>query len=250
MWLVLCPTHDLSAIWAYERLKERGLSPLEIVAAETLGCSLRWEHRLGAEGVRVTIDLADGRTIEGDRVRGVLNRLQAAPLDALAVAEPGDVDYASQELYAFFLSWLHALPGVVLNPPTPQGLCGRWRHVSEWLVLAARAGLPTPDYRWSPAETTNENGFGPTRLAPPGARTTTVFVVDQQVVGNTVPEAHLSAARRLARSTGSPLLGIDFSQTPSGDWLFAGASSIPDLTAGGEALIDALYETLETEETA
>ena len=32
-------------------------------------------------------------------------------------------------------NWLNALPGPLLNQPTPQGLCGNWRHPSAWAVL-------------------------------------------------------------------------------------------------------------------
>ena len=139
MWLVLCASTDVSALWAAQGLNARGLEPLEVVSAEMLAQSQRWEHRVGAKGVTIDITQADGRRLRSDTVRGVLNRLVSVPYAPLLLAHPADRDYASQELTAFFLSWLYALSLPVINRPTPQGLAGQWRHRSEWLWLAAQA---------------------------------------------------------------------------------------------------------------
>src|SRR5262245_39541024 len=91
-------------------------------------------------------------------------------------------EYASQELAAFCLSWLYALPSPVINRATPQGLAGQWRHRSEWLWLAAHAGLPTSLYRTT-SEAPRDEQDGSGRLVPPDTPVQTVFVVADQVVG-------------------------------------------------------------------
>jgi hypothetical protein len=111
-----------------------------------LAQSQRWEHR-GAKGVTIDITQADGRRLHNDTIRGVLNRLVSVPYAPLLLAHPADREYASQEHTAFFVSRLYALSLPVINRPTPQGLAGQWRHRSEWLWLAAHAGLPTPRYQ-------------------------------------------------------------------------------------------------------
>src|SRR6266568_3968496 len=110
MYLVLGSSDDPSVQWVVHGLQARGLAPLEWVSAEMLARALRWEHSLGAAGVRLAVTLADGRTIHSDAIRGVVNRLVSVPTEGLHAAHPLDRDYAVQELAAFFLSWLHALP--------------------------------------------------------------------------------------------------------------------------------------------
>jgi hypothetical protein len=96
----------------------------------------------------------------------VLNRLVSVPDEMLRPAHPQDRDYVTQELTAFFLSWLYSLPPPVLNRPAPHGLCGSWRHRSQWVWLAARAGLPTPSYRQTSFDPGNERDWQESLLPP------------------------------------------------------------------------------------
>jgi hypothetical protein len=72
----------------------------------------------------------------------------------------------------------------------------------------------------------------------------TVFVVAGRVVATSVPLSVQQGCRRLAELTGTELLGIDLAVSPTGTWMFAGASPWPDLRRGGEALLDVLTEVL------
>ena len=54
----------------------------------------------------------------------------------------------------------------------------------------------------------------------------------------------VEACRELASLAGVPLLGVDFAPDGSCGWQFIGASVMPDLITGGDALIDALIEVL------
>jgi hypothetical protein len=59
-----------------------------------------------------------------------------------------------------------------------------------------------------------------------------------------LPDELREPCRRLASLAGATLLGIDFAPDDEGDWQFTGASVMPDLITGGDALIDALAEAL------
>jgi hypothetical protein len=208
------------------------------VTADVLVTALRWEHRLSSAGVTARVTLADGRLIDTDQTRGVLNRLVALPDAHLRLAAPRDREYARQEFLALFLSWLQTLPGPVLNRPTPQGLSGPWLHDGEWACLAAKAGLPTGPFLQSSA-----NGEGqPGEKKPQPIKT--VFVVGDRVIGRAIPARIQEGSRQLARAAGVALLGISFGESPADPWVFAAASPLPDLRLGGKELLAALITGL------
>lgn len=246
MWLVLCASNDAAALWAYQGLKARGLAPLELVKAEMLEYDVRWEHRVGAEGALVNITLSDGRKIRSDTIRGVLNRLLWVPSEHLLQVHPGDREYATQELFAFFMSWLYALPQPVLNRPSPRGISGQWRDVSEWVWLAGKAGLATPDYRRSSRDYIVKMGVE-RRVVPIDTPVNTVIVVERHVVGAPAPPDIRESAQRLAELARTELLGVEFADGPAGPWTFAGATTFPDLRLGGQALLDVLASVLKGE---
>ncbi len=245
MWLVLCHSGDVAALWLYNGLRQRGLKPLQLVSAEVLACSRLWEHRLAAGHTTVDITLHDGRAIHGDGLRGVVNRLVAVPMDLWRRASPADRAYVLQELTAFYVSWLMALPCPVLNRPSPLGLAGAWRHQSHWVWLAARAGLRTPDYIQSSQNPIDRPGALRRRSPPPKVKT--VLVIGDRVVGGQPPGALLAGCLELARVSGSGILGVDFADGPEGEWTFVGATPLPDLRLGGEAALDALMIALHRE---
>jgi hypothetical protein len=216
---------------------------VDIVTAPVLEAALTWRHGISADGAAgVAIQLADGRRISSDEPAGVLNRISHVPRSRVDRVGGADSDYAAMEMNALFLSWLEALPGPLVNPPTPQGLCGRWRHPSEWAVLAARVGLGAAPYRQS-----HDSDPDSAWLVPPRPGATTVFAVgDSAVAAPHVPSHARDGCVRLARLAGEVLLGVDLIQGPAGIWQATGASPTPDLTRGGEPLIDALAHVLSS----
>jgi hypothetical protein len=241
MKLVLCSSNDVSAHWAFNGLKRRGVDGLEIVYSESLPFSLTWEHRLNDRGAMIRITLPDGRLIDGDEVDGMLNRMMMVP--ALPAHHSPDADYANQEFSALFLSWLYSIPGPVINRATPQGLCGQWRHISEWVWLAGRAGLPVQPYRQSSSDQINEM-ITERRLFPYGTPTRTLIAVNDVVCGAELPLEAQNGCTRLTRLAGTSLLGIELAQTQKQDWVFAGATPMPDLRYGGEAFLNQLASAL------
>ena len=239
MIIVLCDETDASALWATAALQQRGLSPM-VLTDSTLAAMRGWRHTIGADGARISLQLPDGRTLEGGDMSGVLNRLTFLPRAWTRAVSGSDRDYALQEMLAFYVSWLHVLRAPKLNPPTPQGLCGNMRHASAWAVLAIRAGLPVLPYRQSCGDDPAAAWRG---SALAGIQT--VFVVANEVVGPAeIVELHQESCLRLAETAGSPLLGIDFARDPDDGWRMTTASVVPNLTSGGEALADALAEAL------
>lgn len=234
MWLILCHADDLAALWAYHGLQARGLAPLELVSAECLAFSLFWEQRLGANPTMFRVTLGDGRSLDSDRIFGVLNRIQFAPTSHWNGATQKDQDYVRQEMGAFYLSWLHALPGPVLNPATALGLSGAWRKPAQWRKLAAQAGLATSEYR----------SESPTVQPNPSHRS--VITVGSTVTGAGIPGDVEAGCRSLSALSSTPLLGCDFEVCADGAWRFTGANTHPDLRGGGPALLDALLSALVT----
>jgi hypothetical protein len=238
MLLVLCDENDVSALWAAGALRARGLSPTVLTGAD-LAAAQRWEHRVGMGTVGCEIVLCNGVVLRSREVHAVLNRLPTVPWTWQRHIGGADRDYAIQEMYAFYLSWLHGLPGRKLNPPTPQGLCGNPRHPSVWAALAARAGLPMSPFR----QTSEDDPELHWRETPPSAAT--LHVVGARVVGpQSLVQSHEQACLRLSRAAGAPLLGVDFLSNPDGVWRMAHASIMPNLSCNGNELADALAEEL------
>ncbi len=239
MWLMICSAEDVSALWAYQGLRARGLHPLELLTAEMLTNRAKWVHTVGVDGAHFNVTLADGRVIDNRYVNGVVNRLTHVPLQHLRGAP--DYEYASQEYTAFFMSWLKALPAPVFNGADSQGLSGPWRHVSEWVCLAAEAGLPTTTYTQ-----TSHDDFDETaqmrRSVPDGTPTMMVVALGDRVFGQPLPPDLTAGCRELARISNTPLLGIEFTvgQSPA----FVSATPMPDLRLGGELLLDELARKL------
>jgi len=249
MWLVLCETHDAAAAWAHSSLRARGLAPLEILSAEQLALSEFQEHRLEAARTTLRFRTEGGLQVDGQRLRGIVNRLWTVPTGHWRQASQADQGYVQQELFAFFLSWLHALPCPVLNRPTPQGLCGQWRQESEWAWLARQAGLPVAPYRQTSRDSVDESR-GERRLVPAGALVQTAIVVGGRVVGAAVPPEIAAGCVRLSQLARTALLGVDLIGSAGAGWRFAGASPTPDLRLGGEPLVDALMHELRHLERA
>jgi hypothetical protein len=236
MTLILCEPGDASAAWAAAELQQRG-HDARILFGSTLAAAVRWEHRVDASSAGVSITLADGRILSSAAPVPILNRLAFVPTAQLRAAAGADYGYAVQELYAFYLSWLHAWPAPVINRPAPQGLSGSYRHPSQWALLAAEAGLKARPWEQS-SDDDPELGW----TAPAGEAT--AFAVGGEIVLPPVlPADYEAPCRKLAARAGTALLGIAFVRD-GGDWLMSGATPVPELMLGGAPLADALARAL------
>lgn len=238
-WLVLCEPYDLAALWAYRGLRRRGLDPIAVVTTPVLASALRVQHRQTTSGARVCIELADGRVLDSAHLRGVLNRMTMPWTEHWWSHGPTDAQYAESELTAFHLGWLADLEAPVLNPPSPFGLGGALRHPVEWAVLASRTGLPVSEtvVRGGTCSDDDANLIEPRHAM-------TAVVIGRHVCGPALPDGWADGCRALARLAGVPLLGVWVEVDPNAGPRFGGATPLPDLFAGGSALLDALAEAL------
>lgn len=246
MWLVLCSSSDSSGLWVYEGLRQLGVAPIELVLSDWLAYGSVWEHRLDASGTHLKITLPGGRVVCSSRVRGAINRLLMPAPGIAEQAAASDKEYAQAELQAFYLSWLNGLPGVVINRPTPIGLCGSWYHPSEWAYRASRAGLPVAAYRQS-AHDAPDHCYR-SRL-PEGAARLNLIAFRGEVFGGErrerLPETLVRSCARLAANAKAELLGIELYAAEDGAWTFANATPCPDLSAGGKSLLQSLAQAMK-----
>lgn len=242
MFLILCSSSDVPALWASHGLQAMGLHPVSLVTPEVLSSATTLEHRVGSEGTSISFKFMNGYGISDHNIRGVLNRLPGPPWEIINRFAPADRDYALQEMTAFYLSWLNSLSCPMLNRPTPQGLSGRWFHASELVLLAHQAGLATPTYRQSGGDGADA-GYKP--LAPPQARIERVIVLGDEVFGAQPPADVREGCCKLAKLCRTPLLGIDFYATASHPWTISHATPLPDFQAGGTRLLQRLTQVLQ-----
>jgi hypothetical protein len=236
MTFILCEPGDASAIWAAAELRQRG-HDAQILFGSALAGAVGWDHRIEGRDASIRITLADGRILSSEAPAPILNRLAFVPTAGLRAAAGADYGYAVQEVFAFYLSWLHAWPGPVLNRPSPQGLSGSYRHPSQWAQLAARAGLPA-----RPWEQSSSDSPELAWMAPPG-EAIAFAVGGETVLPPALPAAFAKPCARLSALAGTGLLGIAFVRDGDG-WTMSGATPVPDLMLGGAALADALARAL------
>lgn len=234
MWLILCDPQDHPAIWAYGRLCERGLTPLEVVTPHELLCALESAHRVDADGASFDLLLADGRRLRSTEIRGVVNRVTWLPTEALATATEEDRLYAVAEWAAILASWFTCVRSVTLGSGSGGGLFGNWRPEMEWQQLAARAGLDVVPQRFS------THHVEP--ASPPATRS--VLVLGEHVFGASEWPEVAAGCASVARLVGAELLGVDLDATDSRCPRFAGVVPLPDLTLGGDKFIDVLHTAL------
>ena len=204
-----------------------------VLSPELLHYGTGWTHRVGNRAAAsVRFVLADGTRIDGRGIRGVLNRLAVLPPELVDQFASADRVYALQEWTAFHISWLACLTVPVLNRPVMQGLCGAWRHRSEWTWLAGQAGLETYPCRL--------DSTSPAEQAPPLVRGRTVFVIDGQATDETLPPSVAAACGNLGTLAETRLIGVDLD---ADSLRFVSASPRPDLRLGGDALVEALAST-------
>ncbi len=235
MWVILADRTDPTAWWAKQGLAAHGLESVELLTVEELAGATRWVHTVASDGAWFEARLPDGRVLHSEDLAGALNRIRHLPATVVAPIEPSDRDYVTQELHAFFLSWITAIHGPVLNRATPQGLGGSWRHPSEWARLAGLCGLPHRTYHSGD----HLDGL-PHPLAGSGPL---AIVIGDRVVGDQLAADLEAGCVALARRARTPLLGIRFAWAPEG-LEFVGADPVPPLEHGGDDALEALVLAL------
>lgn len=223
MWLVLAHASDQTVLALTERwpLAARLVTPADVCA----------------EGWILEIDgAAEGSpsAMQPSAVTGVITRLGGIGPADLPSVHATDRGYAAAELGAFLLAWLDGCPVPVINRPEPGSLNGPAWSPAQWVLAAHQAGLPvvplrlgsSPGFAGDPSPA---NGGG---VSPEGV---TIMVVGDRVIGDVHPSLGEGAVR-LARSAGTPLLGVTLDGVAAAS-RFVEASVCPALsTQAAEAL--------------
>lgn len=239
MRVVLAHGADASAFTLGERLAHCTGERVEPIVVESLSAELtRWQQRLGSAEV-VELELADGRRLRSGAISGVLNRMLQAPGSLMLRASP-DANYAMSEMSAFSASWVRKLSACIVNEPTPQGLCGRWRSTLAWRSLALSAGLPIERLELDSSSPQEE----PPTSTLSGSRN--ILAIGGDAFGANLGLEIRAAIKTFARLADTPLLGLRFSGSRADgvDWRFLDATPYPDLSTAGDDAVRALAKLL------
>lgn len=267
MFVVISHPGDRVATRAAAALAARvGADEVALVRVEELTLAARWTHLQEGGRTRTVVRLPGGRAIDSDAVDGVVNRIRRVV--GPRFRRGADSQYATMEVFALLLSWLASLPCRVVNPPSPRGLAGEERSLTEWLRLAGAAGLParrlratTDGRRFSvpgreaypspagdrlggePLHPSVPVGPRPALFADPVGERRRVTVVGERLFGAPSP-TWADGCRRVARAAGCELLALDLGRRldASRDWVVCGGDPLPEALAPGE--VEALADLL------
>ena len=235
--VILCDPGDDAALWLHDTLRDLGLCRIDLVSVGQLVYSTRIVHQLSDAVERGEIHLSDGRTLRPEAIRGLVNRVNFLPtrhFDNVATADQG---YATEELSAFFLAWLDAIPGRVINPPLPFSLNGGDFPIATVMHCAATAGLPTGGWhaRAHESEAETSSSIEPTHV---------VIVFVGILFGPILPRDLQDACRRLAILLGLPLMQVALRRLRTGEWRFMSVTGNADFRLGGSGLAAAIGREL------
>jgi hypothetical protein len=163
-------------------------------------------------------------------------------------AVPAERDYASAELHAFMLGWLHSLRVPVRNRPAATFLGGPAPHGIVAAAAAAAAGLAFAGVEIGtdePLGATDAIAGAAWRAAGPTATARHVVCLDGRIVGSEAPHEVCRAVGTFARLVGAQdaLIGVDFADDGR-RWWYAGMTPLPRLSTAGTAIVDHLVRTL------
>jgi hypothetical protein len=148
--------------------------------------------------------------------------------------------YAQQEYQAFVASWLQAFDGLLYNPPVVNNLSGIHPEKAEWLSLAERSGFSIPANAFYVDDT---NRVAATVQLDTRDKMQTAVVLDNEVVN--APSQYHDACLLLSKRTRLPLLCIYFVVTHTGEYVFAGATGMPDFQHLPPAFLSLLHHKIE-----
>jgi hypothetical protein len=247
MWLVISEPSDESGIWAYQKLSERGLGPIDLIAPEELSYLRSCEYEITSDYSNFEFVLFNGKTIKSEDIQGILNRFYY--VHTMHFAYSKDAGYATEEMNAFFIGWLGSLEVPVLNKPLPYNFHGRYRHVSSWRYLAAKAGLNTIKYSSSDLAVNQQYDPNLGHYCANGFITSAIVVDDEVIEINSedLSSEIKEGCIKLGHLSETRLLQLYFARAGQ-DLVFSYASPFPQLVLGGNRIIDKIKDALEEEE--
>jgi hypothetical protein len=233
--VVLCEAEDTCGLWLAIEIAQRGFK-VDVIMPDELVVGSRFSLNITKDYNVASIQLADGRVIEGENLAGVINRMERFPRPALGAASDEEVIYAAEEVRAATVAWFAALDCPVLNIPTPYSPMGLSAYESTWRHHADRLGVRTASLTMSVDQDTIQQ----TDL--------TIVVIGETVLAaedNPVPVSVLETCLNLTHATGFKLLGIEFCRSLSGDWELLRVDMKPNLMDFGPQVIDAILAVMD-----
>jgi hypothetical protein len=184
-----------------------------------------WKYQPGQ--IEASVAVASDELISVREISGVYTRLASVSPDELMEIIPEDRPYVAQEMNAFLVAWLSALPCPVINRPAISCLSGpNWRP-EQWVHAAAQAGIPVVPVRRRVCLSGT-----PAPVGPP-AQTFTLTVVGKECFGS--KDRFLrQCALRIARCAKVELLAVNFAGSGK-NARFLSANLWPDLSAPDHA---------------
>jgi hypothetical protein len=256
VFLILAQYDDLVAKSVYDHLCDKhGPQSTRFLTADDLAIRTSWTLHQEGSMLRTEMRWSDGQQLSSDTITAVLNRLRFITVPQFVDASEADREYAVMEMHAFLLTWLAGLECSVVNRPNPRSLGGELRGTAEWLLLAARAGLPSRRMRFATSArrfplsnfeamvpidgsglvgqttlvptTKSILGNAPVHfMEPVGLEARRVLIIGEQSYGDNVDASLRNRCLELARASGVTL--VEFTFFVEGDkWIFCAANPFP-----------------------
>jgi hypothetical protein len=197
-----------------------------LLTAEDL-CKPGWQFAV--PGPRNGMAVIGGTIVPDAQIKGVLTLRPCIYPEELLSTGAAHRKYVAAELNAFLLAWLAARTCPVVNRPTACCLAGPNWCAEQWMLAAARLGIPMQNAYSGPVKRIVENSEEAYEITAVGEQ---CFGFEDAILRrNTL---------QLARAAGLELLSARFSKD---DGRFLSANAWPQLTHGG--VLMALRQALE-----
>src|SRR5215203_4077655 len=141
LWVLIRRDCDEPASWLAHGLLRLKIAPLVVITESMLTDQAQFIHKVGGpDKAYVVMKFANGITLDSRCVHGGVCTVGWAGIRDLARFVEDDREYVSAEHWAFLVSALRCLPGLI-NPPSPLGLAGPEFDTIGWRCRAVAAGL-------------------------------------------------------------------------------------------------------------
>ncbi len=238
MIVVVANPYDQSAQDIVARWNNQGAAMLTCEDLSRSG----WKYHIGHP--ENSTAFVDGQVVPQTAITGALTRRPCIFEEELLHIHPADRTYVASEMHAFLVSWLSSLSCPVLNRPTPTCLSGPYWRTEQWIMTAARMGIPVRAvYRHISWHITAPTTVITTSQPVEAESSKSEEIIELTIVGGRCigngDSTLVEQARQLATAAGVDLLSVRFNHH---DGTFSGVNLWPDLT---DDIAEAILELLQ-----
>jgi hypothetical protein len=235
--LVLSSDGDSSIEWLRQCFESEPAVQVIFATGDEILASACLIHEIATDRVGFRVELTDDQNIAHDAFDLVINRLTTPAQFLRHAVDEQDLAYASGEAHALLMGLFQSFTCRVLNVPKSGGVHATWCTPADWIIGAARVGLPSVQRLGALFAAGEHDAFSE---PPPASSLRQLVVLGDSVYGPDCPADVRAALVHLARHAGCDLVGVTMSIAADGGWQFLSATSCPELSAGGNALGTAL----------